>query len=339
MKKILLPILQAAITIFLLWWIFRKPQTRADMALALQTADYLWLLPGILSVGCACLLQTERWRLLLKVQDISLGWFRTLRIYFIGLFFNLFLLGATGGDVVKIFFAMRETASKKSAAFLSVLVDRMMGLLALVAITAVLCFLRFNELMAKPVLMGSLASIMGVMVGLVLAGFVVDRFNLAHKIPAWLPLHARIIEFASAFSVYARDGRTMALTFFLSIPAHLLNFLAFYFAARAFGAFSQPSGVLDIFSVLPIINTITALPISLSGVGLREQLFYDLFHTLFGTSESIAVMISITGFMMTVFWGIVGGLVYLAYRPSGGLHLKEVEAEVEAVEDAIEKQA
>jgi len=97
--------------------------------------------------------------------------------------------------------------------------------------------------------------------------------------------------------------------------------------------------VLDIFSVLPIINTITALPISLSGVGLREQLFYELFHTLFGTSESIAVMISITGFMLTVFWGIVGGLVYLAYRPSGGLHLKEVEAEVDAVEDAIEKQA
>lgn len=339
MKRILLPILQAAITIFLLWWIFRKPETRADMATALQTADYLWLLPGIISVGIACLLQTERWRLLLKVQGISLGWFRTLRIYLIGLFFNLFLLGATGGDVVKIFYAMRETASKKSAAFLSVVVDRMMGLLALVVIAAVLCTLRFNELMAKPVLMGSLALIMGVMVGVVFVGFIVDRFQLAHKLPRWLPLHAKIIEFATAFSIYTRDLRTMGLTFALSVPAHLLNFLAFYFAARAFGAFAGPSGVLDIFSVLPIINTITALPISLSGVGIREQLFYDLFHTLFGTTESVAVMISITGFMMTVFWALVGGCIYLVYRPSGGIHLKEVEDEVEAVEDSIENQA
>jgi uncharacterized protein (TIRG00374 family) len=339
MKRILLPILQAAITIFLLWWIFRKPETRADMAKALQTADYLWLLPGIISVGIACLLQTERWRLLLKVQGISLGWFRTLRIYLIGLFFNLFLLGATGGDVVKIFYAMRETASKKSAAFLSVVVDRMMGLLALVAIAAVLCTLRFNELMAKPVLMGSLALIMGVMVGVVFVGFIVDRFQLAHKLPRWLPLHAKIIEFATAFSIYTRDLRTMGLTFALSVPAHLLNFLAFYFAARAFGAFAGPSGVLDIFSVLPIINTITALPISLSGVGIREQLFYDLFHTLFGTTESVAVMISITGFMMTVFWALVGGCIYLVYRPSGGIHLKEVEEEVEAVEDSLENQA
>ncbi len=339
MKRILLPILQAAITIFLLWWIFRKPETRADMAKALQTADYLWLLPGVISVGIACLLQTERWRLLLKVQGISLGWLRTLRIYLIGLFFNLFLLGATGGDVVKIFYAMRETASKKSAAFLSVVVDRMMGLLALVAIAAVLCTLRFNELMAKPVLMGSLALIMGVMVGVVFVGFIVDRFQLAHKLPRWLPLHAKIIEFATAFSIYTRDMRTMGLTFALSVPAHLLNFLAFYFAARAFGAFTGPSGVLDIFSVLPIINTITALPISLSGVGIREQLFYDLFNTLFGTTESVAVMISITGFMMTVFWALVGGCIYLVYRPSGGIHLKEVESEVDAVEDSIENQA
>jgi uncharacterized protein (TIRG00374 family) len=338
-KRYLLPILQAVITIGLLWWIFRKPETRADMARALHTADYLWLIPGLLSVGAACLLQTERWRLLLKVQGISLGWFRTLRIYLIGLFFNLFLLGATGGDVIKIFYAMRETASKKSAAFLSVLVDRMMGLLALVAVTAVLCFLRFDELMKKPVLMGSLALIMSVMVGIVIAGFLVDRFHLAHKLPRWMPLHARIIEFASAFSIYTRDMRTMVLTFGLSIPAHLLNFLAFYFAARAFGAFAHASGVLDIFSVLPIINTITALPISLSGVGVREQLFYELFNGLFGTPESVAVMISITGFMMTVFWGIVGGCVYLFYRPSGGIHLQEVKDEVEAVEESIENQA
>jgi uncharacterized membrane protein YbhN (UPF0104 family) len=170
-------------------------------------------------------------------------------------------------------------------------------------------------------------------------GFIVDRFHLAHKLPKWLPLHAKIVEFASAFSIYARDARVMALTFGLSIPAHLLNFLAFYFAARAFGAFAQPTGVLDIFSVLPIVNTIAALPISLSGVGVREQLFYDMFNSLFGTPESLAVMISITGFMMTVFWALIGGVVYLFYRPSGGLHLKEVEEEVEAVEESIENQA
>jgi uncharacterized protein (TIRG00374 family) len=340
MKRILLPILQAAITLFLLWWIFRKPETRASMAQALKTADYLWLVPGLLSAGIACLLQTERWRLLMKVQGISLGWIRTLRVYMIGLFFNLFLLGATGGDIVKIFYTMRETATKKSAAFLSVLVDRMMGLLALVAITAVLGVLRFSDFVKLPYyITGTVVLVMGVMTGAVAAGFLVDRFHLAHKLPSWLPLRAKIVEFAAAFSVYARDMKVMALTFGLSIPAHLFNFLAFYFAARAFGAFTQSSGIMDIFTVMPLINTITALPISLSGFGVREGLFAEIFYKLFGTAEGMASIISITGFMMTVFWALVGGAVYLFYRPSGGIHIKEVEEEVEAVEQSIENQA
>lgn len=340
MKRILLPIIQAAITIFLLWWIFRKPETRANMAQALKTAEFVWLIPGLISVGIACLLQTERWRLLMKVQGISLGWLRTLRVYMIGLFFNLFLLGATGGDIVKIFYTMRETATKKSAAFLSVVVDRMMGLLALVAIMAVLGSIRFPDLMKLPVyITGTVALVMSAMTGVVIAGFLVDRFHLAHKLPSWLPLRAKIVEFATVFSVYARDMKVMGITFALSIPAHLLNFLAFYFAARAFGAFKQASGVMDFFTVMPLINTFTALPISLSGFGVREGLFTDIFYKLFGTPEAMAVMISITGFMMTVFWALVGGAIYLVYRPTGGIHLKEVEEEVEAVEESIEKQA
>lgn len=342
LKRVLLPVIQAGITVFLLWWIFRDPAKRAEMATALRSADYLWLLPGILCVGVAFLLQTERWRLLMLVQGINMGWWRTFRVFLIGAFFNLFLLGSTGGDIIKIFYAMHETASKKSAALLSVLVDRMMGLLAIVAVTAVLCSLRWNLIMAYPVtqaLAGTLGLILGVSLGLVVMGFVVDRFDLAGKLPHWLPLHARIVEFAAAFSIYARSPVVLAKTFGLSVPAHLLNFMAFYFAARAFGQFDGWSGLADVLSVLPIIMTIAAMPISLSGLGVREKLFEDVLQTLFHTPHGIAPMISITGFLMTVFWGLVGGLVYLAYRPSGGMHLKEVQEEVSAVEEEIENKA
>ena len=159
MKRILFTSLQVAITLFLLWWIFRDPEKRAQMAVALRAADYLWLIPGVLSIGCAFLLQTERWRLLLSVQGIDLGWWRTFRVYLIGAFFNLFLLGATGGDIVKIYYAMRETSSKKTAALLSVLVDRMVGMLALVAITVVLCSLRLDRLLADPLTRALMAAL------------------------------------------------------------------------------------------------------------------------------------------------------------------------------------
>lgn len=342
MKKVLLSTLQIGITVFLLWWIFKDPTKRAQMAEALKTAELLWLIPGVLAVGLAFLLQTQRWRLLMAVQGIHMAWWRAFRVFLIGAFFNLFLLGATGGDIIKIFYAMQETASKKSAALLSVLVDRMMGLVAMVAVTIVLCSFRLDLLLAHPVtkaLFGTLILIMGGSIGLILFGFVVDRFHLAHKLPKWLPLHAKIIELSSAFSIYTRAPKTLAATFGLSLPAHILNFLAFYFAARALGTFAGIGGFVDIMSVLPIILTIAALPISLSGLGVREQLFENVFNELFKTGEGVAPMISLLGFMIIVFWGIVGGMVYLAYRPSGGLHIKEVEEQVESVEESIENQA
>lgn len=338
MKRFLLPVIQAVVTIGLLWWIFRDPAKNRLMLGALKDADVLWLVPGIAGIGIAFLLQTQRWVMLLAVQDIRMGWWRAWRIVMVGAFFNLFLLGATGGDVIKIFYAMRETASKKSAAFLSVLVDRIIGLLALIAVTGVICALSFGALTAHPVtatLLGSLTVILGGSLAVVVAGFVVDRLQLAHKLPSWLPLHAKIVEMASAFSIYTRDWRTLLATFAISLPAHVLIFAAYYFAARAF---TNSLSLMNVFTVMPIINTITALPISLSGVGVREQLFQQMFATLFGTPENIAVLVSLAGFFMTMVWSLVGGCIYLVYRPSG-VHLSDIEKEVGAVEEGIEREA
>ena len=342
MKRFLFTSLQVTMTLLLLWWIFKDPEKRSRMANALQAADYVWLIPGVLSIACAFLLQTQRWSLLLRVQGIQLGWWRTFRVYLIGAFFNLFLLGATGGDIVKIYYAMRETLSKKTAALLSVLVDRMVGMLALVAVTVVLCSMQLDRLLGDPLtqaLLAALALIMGGSLALIVFGFCVDRFQLAHKLPDWLPLRGKIIELSTAFSTYARDPKVLASTFGLSIVAHLCIFLAFYFAARAFGVFSGVRGMIEIFSVLPVILTIASLPISLSGVGVREGLFQNVLSGLFGTPESLAVMISITGFLIVVFWGLVGGCVYLVYRPSGGLHLHDMQEQVEEIEQSIENEA
>ena len=342
MKRILFTSLQIAITAFLLWWIFRDPAKRTQMLEALRTADYLWLIPGLLSLGCAFLLQTERWRRLLRVQEINLGWWRTFRVYLIGAFFNLFLLGATGGDIVKIYYAMRETSSKKSAALLSVVVDRMVGMIGLVAITIVLCSLRLDLLLSHPLtraLLTGLVFIMLASLALIALAIFIEHFHLAHKLPDWMPMRVTILELSAAFSTYARDPRTLAITFSLSIVAHFCIFLSFYFSARAFGQYAGLSGMIEILAVLPVILTIASLPISLSGVGVREGLFQKVLSILYGTAESVAVMISITGFLMVVFWGLIGGCVYLVYRPTGGLRLDEVQDEVQAIEGSIEDKA
>ena len=85
--------------------------------------------------------------------------------------------------------------------------------------------------------------------------------------------------------------------------------------------------------VLPIVNTFVALPISMSGVGVRETLMVRFLGDLCGVPQEKAVPISIIGFLCTViFYGLVGGIVYLFFRSEAGAvpaHVEEVEAAME----------
>jgi len=343
MKKYLLPVIQILITIGLLWWIFRNPEQNRKMldAIGKAKADggLWWFVPGILAMGAAMLFQTWRWMILLRVQEITVSFSRALRIMFSGMFFNLFLLGSTGGDVIKIFFIMREAPDKKAGALLSVFIDRVVGLLALATVSAVVIVLRWSDLMrAAPWGILTVALILGGSLGFIFAAWLVDRLQLTSKLPRWLPMHARIAEAAVAFSEYAKAGGAVGKAFLLSLPAHLLIFSTFYFAAKAFNA---GLSLINIFCVMPIVSTVTALPISLGGAGVREGLFITLLGDLYQTPKEIAMSISISGFLMLVFWSLVGGLVYLFYRSGapGTAKLSEIEKTVHEFEHQLEENA
>ena len=343
MKKYLLPVIQILITVGLLCWIFRDPEQNRKMLEAIGKAKsdggLWWFLPGIAALGVAILLQTWRWMILLSVQEITVSFSRALRIILSGLFFNLFLLGSTGGDVIKIFFIMRETPDKKAGALLSVFIDRVVGVLALAVVSAVVILARWGELW-NSARMGVLtvALILGGSLGFIFAAWLVDRLNLTSKLPHWLPMHDKMVEAAAAFSQYAKAGGAVGKAFLLSLPAHLLNFSTFYFAAKAFGA---GLSLIGVFCVMPIVSTVTALPISLGGAGVREGLFITLLGALYATPKEIAMSISISGFLMVVFWSLTGGVVYLLYRSSspGGPTISEMEESVEEEEHIIEENA
>ena len=337
-KKILVTLVQVVVTLGLLWWIFHDPSKRAQMVQALGKADPLWLVPGFFCFGLVLLCGAFRWQLLMRVQGIHLGLFRVWQLVMIGMFYNLFLPGGTGGDLVKVFYAVREAPKSKSAVFLSVVVDRISGMVALILVSAGV-FLWFQEkLMSLPIVRAFLvtvAIIFGAFLGLILLAVVIDRFHLANRIPERMPGHAAILEIARAFSVYARDWKVIVSAILISMPLNLFIFGTGSFAAYAF--VGNP-GAAAMTSVIPIVNTISSLPISVSGIGVREKLFAMMLHPLYGTPEDLAVLISITGFALGVLWGLVGGAVNIFYRPSDGSVVSRagMDNEIGIIEHQIE---
>jgi glycosyltransferase 2 family protein len=338
MKKVLATIFQLSVTIGVLYWVYHDPNRRAQMVEALRNAEYRWVLMGLLAYAVVEAAAAFRWHVLLKVQNIRLSIPRLTGLFFIGLFYNQFLPGGTGGDIIKSYYLLKETPDKKAGALLAVVFDRFIGLVALVAITAILITVRYDFLSQKPEtrnLLWLLLILLGASIAFLFATFVISGFKLFHFLPAHFPGRDKLIEVFAAYHLYAHHWRATLVAFGASILAHLATFTTFLFAAYALGV-RVP--MIDFFAIMPVERTISALPISFAGVGLREKILQIMLHGLCGVSEAKAILIGSLSFVIMLVCCLPGALVYLFYKPSGAaehVKLSEMEEEVVTLEHEL----
>ncbi len=338
MKKILITLFQLTVTIAVLYWVYHDPNRRAQMAEAIRNAQYRWVVIGILAYGIVEISAAIRWHVLLKVQKIHLTLPRLSGLFLIGMFYNQFLPGGTGGDIIKSYFLLKETPDKKAGALLAVVFDRLIGLVALVAITGTLIALRYDFLSQTTEtrqLLWFLLFLLGSSILFLLSTFVISGFNLFHWLPEKFPGREKLIEISAAYHLYAHHWRATLVAFSVSIVAHLATFATFLCAAYALGA-AVP--LLDFFAVMPVERTISALPISFAGIGLREKILQIMLNGLCGVPEAKAILIGSLSFLIILVCCIPGAVVYLFYKPSGAVahvRLREMQKEVATLEHEI----
>ena len=194
------------------------------------------------------------------------------------MFYNQFLPGGTGGDIIKTYLLLKETPEKKMGALLAVMFDRLVGLVALITMTGVLIALRYDFLAKTPdtkQLLFGLLIILGSAVFALLTTFVISGFNLVHRLPHKFPGREKLIELSAAYHLYARHWIATLAAFGVSLVCHLATFTTFFCVAKAFTE-SAGVGLVDFFSIMPIERTVSSLPISLAGIGWREKVLQIL---------------------------------------------------------------
>jgi len=337
-KKILVSLIQLGVTVAVLYWVYHDPVKRAQMAEALRAARYHWVGVGILAYLLVEVAAALRWNVLLRVQGIRLSLGRLSGLFLIGMFYNQFLPGGTGGDIIKSYFLLKETPEKKAGALLAVVFDRFIGLVALVGVTGTLVLLRFHWLAQTEDtrrLLWILLLLLGGSVVALLTSFVVSGFSLFHLLPEKFPGREKLIEISAAYHLYARHWRATLVALGMSIVAHLATFTTFLCAAYALRA---QVAIVDFFAVMPIERTISALPISFAGVGLREKVLQIMLHGLCNVPESVAVLIGSLSFLIMLACSAPGALVYFFYRPSvaaAPVKLRDMKEEVATLEHEI----
>jgi uncharacterized protein (TIRG00374 family) len=334
MKRIGIMLLQLLVTAAGLWYVFHDPQRRAQIAEALRHASLSWLLLGWICYSVVEVLATARWQILLRIQGIRTSWLRAGAIVIIGLFFNQFLPGGVGGDAMRLYFIFKQAPRRKVGAALSIAMDRLFGLLTVVFLASLSFSLRFSWLTraSSPRHIAFLAFILlSATLGFVVVLFWLMNSGLLHQLPKRTPFRKAIVKSGEALVCYGKHPVAMAFIFPVTVIAHLAYYTSFYCAGESLRASTDHAASLaDILSIMPLVDTIISVPISLGGVGVRETLFLELLGNLAHVPPALAAFTASLGFAHPSLLGICrGGRIFVITKdhqplniPSAGLGME-----------------
>jgi uncharacterized protein (TIRG00374 family) len=267
-----------------------------------------------------------RWHQLLRALDIHLTLSRTFALNMVGAFYNTFMLGSTGGDVIKAYYASRQTGHR-TRAVLSVFVDRFVGLIALVIMGgAMAAYQYFNSPAGDPAAhaCGKIALISALIVFSTAAGLAIF-YNLTLRRLfglAWLinrfSKQKQIKSAVHTMELYRKHKTMVLISLIATFPVHITVVLSAMFAGWAFGLTISP---LYYFVAVPVIVLVGSIPISPQGAGVMEYFAILLLSRQGGTvSQAFALTMSIR--MVQILWNLTGGI--FVFR--GGYH-QPTEAE------------
>ena len=311
--------------------VFRM-DNRADVLHALLSISRHWGF-GIAAIACflACLASaTLRWQCILKAHGMAISFPRTLELTFIGQFFNAFMFGAVGGDAIKAFHVASAFPESRTEAVSTVFIDRMIGMLALFGIATAVLLTRFHFFLRYPQTRSVAIALVVVLVAVSALLFLAFRRNLLEQFAIFRTLESRtrlgavLSRTYRAFHACLTHPGLITRTILLS----LVNHLALIAAAALLGAGLEirtvpptdpPRPALvqasvefgTYLTVFPIINGIASIPATPGGLGTRDAAAQFLLGIPeFKVPASRAVTLSLLLYTVTLFWSLVGGVIY-----------------------------
>jgi len=272
LKRLLKLLLKIAVTIFCFWYISTKINF-TDAKNAFLQSDWFFLFLAVLLLMLSKLFSAFRLNIYFSNISLRLPQWTNIKLYWLGMFYNLFLPGAISGDAYKVILLNRKYKASVKKTSSAVLLDRFSGLLALGLILSVYGIVVLEEKWYDLLL------IAGALIA-VLALYLIIRLYFKDFLPGFWP------------------------TFFWGLAVQLVQVICVYCILRALHIpLSQPEWIF-IFLAAAVISV---LPVSLGGgLGTRELVFVEG-SKFFHLDPEKGVVISLLFYLISVIasaWGI-----------------------------------
>jgi uncharacterized protein (TIRG00374 family) len=273
------------------------------------------IVPAMLAIIATNLIGVVRWQWLLRAQNIRIPLARTFQLTFIGNFFNLALPGAISGDFVKAFYVARETHVTRGHVFGTILMDRIIGVSALVLVSATALALNFTRFWAifshiQAIVIFAASGALAFFTYLFVVGEHRDPLlGFLKSFERRSPKAGSLTRIYEGVRHYHHHRGVVARALLASFAIHVLVCFACVCFADALGDAIHPS--LGVYVVTPMGLLVTAVPVTPAGVGTGHVAFGYLFQLLGSRRGADVFSLMILTQLLS---GAVGGLIYLRFR-------------------------
>lgn len=278
MKNILKAFFKISLSVLAIYFVFTKIEVK-DVVEVFRNANLLLLTVALLFFAFSKLLSAWRLNYFFDAADIKLESNSNIRLYLIGMYYNLFLPGGIGGDGYKIYVLNKKFGTKVKHLFWSVMLDRINGVLIL----AILAFLLIPLLKIDTRLTILSLSLVPVSIGI---------YMLINKI------------------YFKRFYSAVIPTSLLSFGVQVSQMVCAYIILMAYGMHDNTIAYLVLFLVSSIV---AVLPFTIGGIGSREITF------LFGAQylnldPALSVALSLIFYIITAVVSLSG--IYYSLFPT-----------------------
>ena len=304
------------------------PRVQIGVLRMVREADIRFIIAALAIFPVTILITSLRWHELLKALDIHIRLARTFVLNMVGMFYNTIMpTGSTGGDVFKAYYVAKQT-HHRTRAVMSVLVDRLIGLIALILLGGTMAALQRHVPRCRQVALASAGIIVLVIVSMIV--FYVPsirKLSGLDFIISKLPMQKQVGKAIETMHIYGGRPMLVLAALIISFPVHTIVIIAAQFSGIAFGLHVNP---FYYWMAVPVIVLASAIPISPQGAGVMEYFAIKMLEPQ-GVTVAQAFALTMSIRLTQIFWNLTGGFFVLR----GGYHAptqseqKQVELEDE----------
>lgn len=265
-------IIKVAVTATALFFVFRKIPFLETFAV-IKNASFHYLLLGFLFFNLSKVIAAFRLEVFYEAIDVTIGKIINLKLYYLGMFYNLFLPGGIGGDGYKVYLLKQNSRSRTKQLITTTLVDRLSGLAALAFLAGII---------SLPINLPNTWY------------FTFGKFFLivASFMTLWLLIHL----------IFPYLKKVFIKTAFQSLGVQVAQLICAVFILKALGVEGQFFEYLLLFLVS---SAVSVLPFTIGGVGARELVFLYGYELL-AIEATSALAFTLLFFAITALSSLLG---------------------------------